>query len=84
MNQVTAYPLYAKLVATQSRAELKGDTVDVTAHYGLVQPEYVVVPDKLLANTAALNRYFAISMVYVSSLKPKATAKNKATKKRVR
>jgi hypothetical protein len=121
LNQATANPLYAKLVAAHPRAELKGDTVpytslnghmfsalhkdgtaalrlpspdreaflkkyktSLTAHYGVVQPEYVVVPDKLLAKTAERKPYFATSMAYVSSLKPKATTKKKAIKKRPR
>ena len=41
--------------------------------YGIVQPEYVVVPDALLAKTANLERHFAASIDYVSSLKAKAT-----------
>jgi hypothetical protein len=121
MDQATAYPLYAKVVAAFSRAELKGDSVPYTslnghmfsalhkdgtvalrlpapdreaflkkyktslaAHYGVVQPEYVVVPDKLLARTAELKPYFAKSLAYVSALKPKATTKKKATRKRPR
>jgi hypothetical protein len=47
----------------------------------VVQPEYVVVPDNLLAKIAELKPYFARSMASVSSLKPKATRKKKATKK---
>src|SRR6185295_9768669 len=111
----TTYPLYEKLVRTDSRVELKGDTVPYTslnghmfsalhkdgtvalrlpapereaflkkyktslaAHYGVVQPEYVVVPDRLLADTAALKPYFAVSVAYVSALKPKAATKKKA------
>jgi hypothetical protein len=107
-----AFALYKKLVATQARAELKGDTVPYTslnghmfsalhkdgtvalrlpagdrdaflkkykttlaAHYGVVQAEYVVVPDRLLAKTAELKPYFAVSFAYVASLKPKATSK---------
>ena len=49
----------------------------LAAHYGVVQPEYVVVPDKLLARTAELKPYFAASVAYVGSLKPKATTKSK-------
>ena len=121
MDQATAYPLYEKLVRTNPRAELKGDTVPYTSlnghmfsalhkdgtvalrlpspdreaflkkyktslasHYGVVQPEYVVVPDTLLAKTAELKPYFATSMAYVSSLKPKATTKKKSARKRPR
>ena len=45
--------------------------------YGIVQKEYVVVPDSLLANTDELKPYFEISYKYVSTLKPKATTKSK-------
>jgi hypothetical protein len=45
--------------------------------YGVIQPEYVVVPDSLLAKTAELKRFFDVSYEYVGSLKPKATAKKK-------
>ena len=48
--------------------------------YGRVQPEYVEVPDALLAATGELKKYFAISYEYVGSLKPKTTAKKKAAK----
>ncbi len=48
--------------------------------YGIVQKEYVVVPDSLLKKTNELKQYFAISHTYVSSLKPKATAKSKKKK----
>ena len=56
----------------------------ISEQYGHVQPEYVVVPDALLAKTAELKRYFDISYAYVSSLRPKATTKTKsaAVKKR--
>jgi hypothetical protein len=43
--------------------------------YGIVQKEYVDVPDALLARTAELKRFFDESFDYVSSLKPKASAK---------
>jgi hypothetical protein len=45
--------------------------------YGIVQKEYVVVPDRLLKKTNELKRYFAISYAYVNQLKPKASAKGK-------
>jgi hypothetical protein len=44
--------------------------------YGIVQKEYVVVPDSLLQNTNEMREYFNISYTYVSSLKAKAGAKN--------
>jgi hypothetical protein len=45
--------------------------------YGIVQKEYVVVPDSLLAKIDELTPYFEISHKYISSLKPKASAKAK-------
>jgi len=99
---------YDKLVATNPKAERKGDTVPYTSlnghmfsylskqgrlqlrlpeaereaflkkyktklteAYGKVQPEYVEVPDALLASTRELKKYFDCSYEYVSSLKPK-------------
>lgn len=51
--------------------------------YGIVQTEYVVVPDALLVKTAELKRHFDASFDYVKSLKPKPTTRKKAgTKKR--
>ena len=41
--------------------------------YGIVQKEYVEVPDALLAKTSELKKYFDVSVAYVSSLKPKPT-----------
>jgi hypothetical protein len=43
--------------------------------YGIVQKEYVTVPDSLLAKTDELKRYFEISYEYAKSLKPKPTTK---------
>ena len=45
--------------------------------YGIVQKEYAVVPDSLLAATGELKKYFDISYAYVSTLKPKPTTKKK-------
>jgi hypothetical protein len=39
--------------------------------YGIVQKEYVEVPDTLLMKTAELKRYFEISVKYVQTFKPK-------------
>jgi hypothetical protein len=41
--------------------------------YGVVQKEYVAVPDGLLAKTNELKKYFAIGYEYARSLKPKST-----------
>jgi len=45
--------------------------------YGVVQPEYVEVPESLLGATKELKKYFDSSYEYVSSLKPKPTTKKK-------
>jgi hypothetical protein len=43
--------------------------------YGVVQKEYVVVPDSLFKKTAELKKHFAESYKYVASLKPKPAKK---------
>jgi len=43
--------------------------------YGSVMPEYVAVPDSLLANTRELQKYFDISYEYAKTLRPKPTKK---------
>ena len=44
--------------------------------YGIVQKEYVTVPDALLAKTKELKPYFEMSYEYAKSLKPKPSKKN--------
>jgi TfoX/Sxy family transcriptional regulator of competence genes len=45
------------------------------ADYGTVMPEYVAVPDDLLADTARMTPYVAASYAYAQTLKPKPTTK---------
>jgi hypothetical protein len=45
--------------------------------YGVVQKEYVEVPDALLGKTQELKKFFESSHNYVAGLKPKPTAKTK-------
>ena len=45
------------------------------AAYGIVQKEYVTVPDALLAKTNELKPYFKLSYEYAKSLKPKPAKK---------
>jgi hypothetical protein len=45
--------------------------------YGIVQKEYVVAPDFLLADTEALKPWFNTSFLHVGLLKPKPSTKNK-------
>jgi hypothetical protein len=54
----------------------KYNTTLVTA-YGIVQKEYVVVPDSLLKKTAELKPYFKMSYEYVRAMKPKAASAKK-------
>lgn len=44
-------------------------------NYGAVMKEYVEVPDALLANTAELAPYLAMSYAYAQTLKPKSSKK---------
>jgi hypothetical protein len=60
----------------QEREEfLKKYKTTLFQSYGIVQKEYVKVPDGLLANTRELEKYFTLSYEYARSLKPKATKK---------
>lgn len=43
--------------------------------YGVVQKEYVTVPERLLKNMKELQKYFAMSYQYVQTLKPKPSRK---------
>jgi TfoX/Sxy family transcriptional regulator of competence genes len=47
--------------------------------YGVVQKEYVTVPDSLLHKTKELAQYFELSFQYVQTLKPKPSKKKKST-----
>lgn len=40
--------------------------------YGVIQKEYVTVPENLLKKAAELKKYFDLSYGYVATLKPKA------------
>ncbi len=67
-----------RLPEHERAAFLKKYRTTLAAHYGVVQPEYVVVPDSLLANTRELEPYFASSHAYVAAMKPKPTSKKSA------
>jgi hypothetical protein len=43
--------------------------------YGVVQREYVTVPNSLLQDTSELKKYFELSLWYVQTLKPKQSKK---------
>lgn len=64
-----------RLPSPEREQFLKKYKTALSAQYGSVQPEYVVVPDALLKKTNELRRFFEISRAYVESLKPKTPAK---------
>ncbi|MCU1235805.1 MAG: hypothetical protein JWP63_3772 [Candidatus Solibacter sp.] len=63
--------LELRLPEGEREAFLKKYKAKLCEAYGKVQPEYVEVPDALLAKTSELKKYFDVSCSYVSSLKPK-------------
>jgi hypothetical protein len=70
--------LALRLPPAEREAFLKKYKAQLCTAYGVVQPEYVEVPDALLAKTAELKRFFDASYEYVASLKPKKTKSKKA------
>jgi hypothetical protein len=52
---------------------LKKYKTTLCKQYGVVQKEYVEVPDALLKKTSELKQYFALSYSYIRALKPKIT-----------
>jgi hypothetical protein len=69
--------LALRLPADVREAFLKKYKAKLCEAYGRVQPEYVEVPDALLAKTADLKKFFDSSYEYACSLKPKPTTKKK-------
>lgn len=69
--------LALRLPPAEREAFLKKYKAKLCEAYGVVQPEYVEVPDSLLLKTTELKKFFDSSYAYVASLKPKATTKKK-------
>ncbi|MDB5135767.1 MAG: hypothetical protein JWP37_2370 [Mucilaginibacter sp.] len=69
--------LALRLVAADREVFLEKYKTTLVQAYGIIQKEYVTVPDSLLKNTDELKPYFDLSYQYVSSLKPKAATKGK-------
>jgi len=69
--------LELRLPPAELEAFLKKYKAKLCQAYGKVQPEYVEVPDALLASTRKLKKFFDASYAYASSLKPKPTTKKK-------
>lgn len=68
--------LALRLPADEREKFLKKYKTTLFESYGVVQKEYVPVPDSLLKNTSELKRYFELSWRYVQTLKPKPSKKS--------
>lgn len=68
-----------RLSAADREAFMTKYNASLMTAYGIVQKEYVAIPDALLNKVAALGPWFQKGYDYVSSLKPRPT--KKATKK---
>jgi hypothetical protein len=69
--------LALRLPESEREAFLKKYKAKLCEAYGVVQKEYVEVPEGLLGKTKELQKYFAASYEYVAGMKPKATTKKK-------
>jgi len=69
--------LALRLGATDREVFLEKYNTTLVYAYGIIQKEYVTVPDSLLMKTDELKPYFEMSYQYASSLKPKPTSKGK-------
>jgi hypothetical protein len=69
--------LAVRLPTAEREAFLKKYKTKLCELYGVVQKEYVMVPDSLLRDTKELKPFFDASFAYVSALKPKPTKKTK-------
>ena len=72
--------LALRLPKDERAAFLQTYKTTLCEQYGHVMPEYVVVPDGLLAKTGELKRFFEMSRAYVAGLKPKPTTKKRTAK----
>jgi hypothetical protein len=57
--------------------EISISKTKLVEQYGIVQKEYVIVPDNLFKKINELKHYFDISYKYVSAMKPKPASKSK-------
>jgi hypothetical protein len=69
--------LALRLPPAEREVFLKKYKAKLCEAYGIVQAEYVEVPDSLLSSTRELKKFFDSSYEYVSSLKPKSTTRKK-------
>ena len=61
----------------EREAFLKKYKTKLAVQYGTTMPEFVEVPDALLAKTSELKRYFDLSYAWLDSLSAKPTTKPK-------
>lgn len=71
--------LALRLPTEEREAFLKKYKTRLCEAYGIVQKEYVVVPEELLKKTAELKKFFDMSFAYAGSLRPKSTKKKKSS-----
>lgn len=71
--------LALRLAEEQRNTFLKQFSASLFQAYGVIQKEYVTVPESLLADTRALGAYLRASLDYVGGLKAKSARKT-ATK----
>lgn len=69
--------LVLRLPEGEREAFLKKYKTKLNEAYGIVQKEYVVVPDALLRKTAELREHFQVSLAYAASLRSKPTTRKK-------
>jgi hypothetical protein len=69
--------LALRLPENMREAFLKKYKAKLCTQYGIVQKEYVEVPEALLKKTPELKPYFAASLEYAQGLKAKPSAKKK-------
>ncbi|MES2110164.1 MAG: hypothetical protein V4577_15505 [Bacteroidota bacterium] len=67
--------LALRLPAKEREEFMEKHNAGLVRQYGIIQKEYVHVPDNVLKNTAELKTYFQAAFEYVKSLKPKPTSK---------
>jgi hypothetical protein len=66
-----------KLPPEERAAFLARYKTTLCEQYGIVQREFVIVPESLLAKTKELKRHFDAGYAWVASLKPKPTTRPK-------
>jgi TfoX/Sxy family transcriptional regulator of competence genes len=69
--------LAIRLGEDERNAFIKKHKSKLMEAHGTIMKEYVAVPGKLLKDTKELKKWFALSVEYAGTLKPKATKRKK-------